>query len=113
MKWGELLQQLDAARVELRQRHGKELDKEIPEGDTLAQSIQQDVALAPAPSAPEPTPLDSLLACAPSDPVPEHKIQDVIYRGDGEGRMVILKRDTPLILREPDLEEVTEEELAK
>lgn len=103
--------ELDKLRIELRRDHGKELSAEISEDDALklklVEMIGEPIVKPPV------TALDDVFACAPEETIPEHKIQDVVYRGDGEGRMVILKRDTPLIIREPDLVEVTEEELAK
>lgn len=115
MTWGDLLKRLDALRSALRAEHGKELNKEIASNDALAAEIKTLMSIDSAATvlAPTATPMDDLLSCVPSEPVPEVKIQDVVYRGDGEGRMVILKRETPLIVREPVLDEVSEEELGK
>ena len=131
MTWRELLAQLDAARmalsegttkeqlfelrIRLRLSHPKtELDAKIPENDSFAKEVIDAYSpyyIAPPPI-PKPTehPLADLFACLPAD---DSQIQDIVERGEGEGRMVVLKRDTPLIVRPPDLTEVTEEELGK
>ena len=106
----EFTKELDSLRSYLRSAHGKELHTEVAEDNELRVRLTSMIG-APEPKpwvSPDPQPV------APEHvPIPEHSIQDVVYRGDGEGRMVILKRETPLVVRPPDLVEVTEEELAK
>lgn len=113
MKWSELLKSLDDARALIRTLHGKELNKEIPEGDELAEHVQEGISFIPKQE------LDSLFACAPEPepapparvPVPEHKIKEVVNRD--EGRMIVMNRDEPFVPKEPVLDEVTEDELGK
>jgi len=115
MKWRELLTRLDELRMQLRAEHGKELDKEIPEGDELAADIKEVMQLDSAVSVLHPqqsTTLDDLFAIAP-EPEAQRGVQDIVERGSGEGRMLVMARETPLIVRPPVLEEVTEEELGK
>jgi hypothetical protein len=110
MTWRDLLARLDKLRVQLRAEHGKELDSEIPEGDLLAQDIKDAMKLDSAVTILQPTTqLDDLFACAPH----ESSVQEVVERGDGEGRMLVMARSTPFVPRKPVLEEVSEEELGK
>ena len=109
------LQKLNLLRTQLRMSHPKALlDETIPEGNVFAMEVANTYAPYYTAPAPKPVvmaqPLDDLFACLPDD---MSKIKDIIPRADGEGRMVVMKRDTPLIVRPPDLTEVTEEELGK
>ena len=134
MTWGELLAQLDVARnevlkepeaisvvlskhlrelrVELRIVHGKELNDSIPDADTFAQTVME--TIMPFYKEPEPQKpiLDDLFACIPEDNVSE-RIASITERADGEGRMVVMARETPLILHPIDVVEVEEKDLAK
>lgn len=114
MTWRELLTRLDELRIQLRAEHGKELDKVILEGDELAADIKEVMQLDSAVSILHPLPstqLDDLFACAPE---PASKgVKEIVERGNGEGRMLVMERSTPFVLRKPVLEEVSEEELGK
>lgn len=116
------LQKLNLLRTELRMSHPKALlDETIPEGNVFATEVvnacapyytvpdlkQPEMVNVPYRSNAE---LSDLFSCVPDD---TPKIKEIIPRADGEGRMVVMKRDTPLIVRPPDLTEVTEEELGK
>jgi hypothetical protein len=134
MTWGELLARLDVARdevlketpaiadvlgkhlrelrVELRVVRGKELNNNIPENDPLAALIEE--TIEPFYKEPEPQKpiLDEMFACLPEDKVSE-RVQDVVERAGGEGRMKIMARETPLILHPYDVVEVEEKDLGK
>jgi hypothetical protein len=114
MTWRELLTRLDELRIQLRAEHGKELDKVIPEGDELAADIKEVMQLDSAVSILHPQPstqLDDLFACAPSPSA--NSVKEIVERGDGEGRMLVMERSTPFVVRKPDLVEVDEKELGK
>lgn len=110
-----VVQKLSLLRTELRVTHPKELlYGKIPPNDSLAASIEG--AIAPYFKEPEPPPaptIDPLLYTVPDEAVQTSKVQEIVPRADGEGRMVVMKRDTPLVVRPPDLVEVTEDEVAK
>lgn len=134
MTWGELLARLDVAReevmketpaiadvlgkhlrelrAELRVVRGKEFNNKIPDNDPLAALIEE--TIKPFYKEPEPQKpiLDDLFACIPEDNVSE-RVASITDRADGEGRMVVMARETPLILHPIDVVEVEEKDLAK
>lgn len=118
MIWQEFVSALDVVRSEIRSE--RDLKAKCPGEDIIYKRLQllleavddwDDKVLEHVIEPVQPVidvPAD-LAAC-----VPDEEPQDIVVpRGDGEGRMVIERRKTPLIVREPNVVEVTEKELAK
>ena len=108
MKWNEFLQGLDSIRADIRSRQN--LKEEITHPNPVFDTLFNLMTDQPIFKVEEPAPLpvdDGLLSCAPEAPL-------VIDRGDGEGRMVVMPRETKRVSRPPMLEEVFDEkELGK
>jgi len=118
MLWADFLAKLDAIRSEIRAT--KDVKKEtVPDNDPiidklrgLANSSTQDIAVfstKPELLNPFDIPEHTMIGGA----VPAPKILEVVERGDGEGRMIVMGRDKPFVPKKPDLQEVLEEELGK
>ena len=131
MKWSELLTRMDSVRekvegntlsllveyrVRLRALHGEQMAEEVPEGDEFANEIIQLIYPYYVPP-PEPV-IDPLLACVPDDTV-ARKMTDkpgtkrMLADSVAGASLIIQPRENPFVPQAPDLEEVTEEELAK
>lgn len=120
MIWQEFLAVLDEVRSEIRST--RQLKEQAPYPDPIYDKLHHLISRAqfgtlqpveiipPERVGTSDIPAD-LLACAPDEP--KSDIKEVVDRGDGEGRMVIEKRKTPLVVRPPDVIEVTEKELVK
>lgn len=119
MTWQEFVSALDVVRSNIRSTKPLKEEASYEDMNEMLLWVRDQIA---APTATKPIniaeemsavviPAD-LAACVP-DEEPVSDIQTVVDRGDGEGRMVIERRKTPLIVREPNVIEVTEKELAK
>lgn len=113
--WSEFVAGLDAIRVEIRST--KNMKHAVPAQDLLFDKVFQLIDRAGSTTV-APVPTDVVEA----EPVQEMDQEnpylqipvEVVERGNGEGRMVIMSRDTPRISRPASLEEVFDEkELGK
>lgn len=113
MTWQEFVSALDDVRAEIRHTKNLKGQVEYNEMKEMFDGLWQ-VLVKPAPvdvSAEMSSVLEipaDLAACVPD----EEPADLVVERGEGEGRMVVERRKTPLVVRPPELIEVTEKELA-
>jgi hypothetical protein len=119
MLTSEFIAALDAIRSSVRANNPK-LKGNIQAKDEAAQSLlrlaQELVSEPVAPSLP-PVPVEKVVEPDIwSQPEPEQeapKVLEIVERGDGEGRMIVMGRDKPFVPKKPVLEEVQEGELGK
>jgi hypothetical protein len=121
----EFIAALDAIRSSVRTDNPK-LKGELLGTDAAVQQLLQlakDIVMLPVPTgtvkaASVGAPLDDYLALAPAEQeAPQQqetpKVLEIVERGDGEGRMIVMGRDKPFVPKKPVLEEVQEGELGK
>jgi len=107
-----LLDQLNEARTELRASYGKTLDAVVGEDNEFAKELLEWIALVPVPAT-----IEDLAACVPQEaedvrpPLPSGS--RTIERADGEGRMVVFPREEPFVVKAPVLEEADEDTVGK
>jgi len=115
MKWIDFVMELDAIRSRIRAECP--LKEDIPEGHVILDTLLEMLTVASVPRHPAPPPMiidpavddDGLAACAPE---PQKGMW--VDRGNGEGRVMVMPRETKHIVRKPVLEEVFDEkELGK
>jgi len=119
MLWSEFVSGLDAVRVEVRST--KNLKHEAPAQDLLLDKVLclvDQVKSTVQPVAEKVDPIDERLLWVSDDPQPEppHIVQpvEIVDRGEGEGRMLVMPRETKRVSRPAMLEEVFDEkELGK
>ena len=117
MKWIDFLHRLDEIRVEIRST--KQMKQDVPEHDLifdkmLALTYQCHEGKPVDVEDDETTMWEGLAGSLPdihSEPEPNIVIHgfQVVDRGEGEGRMIVTPRKTPLVVRKPVLEEVFDE----
>lgn len=113
MKWGKFISKLDEVRTVVRANKDAKADirKDDPLIDQLISLVDEVLGAVPAVELPVD---DGLAACVGDAPPIPLQPTMVVDRGEGEGRMLVMPRDTPHVVRRPVLEEVLDEkELGK
>ena len=108
MLWSEFVAGLDKIRAEIRSSRGLKAPAVLSESDPIIKELYQ---LLNSKNIVEPElPPEDL----PVLHTPEAKIVNIVERGEGEGRMVVMGRPTPFVPKKPVLEEIFDEkELGK
>lgn len=120
MLWSEFIAELDDVRVECRARHKvtDTVPTECEEVNTLL-NLLASVGEETVKPAPKPAPAieivdGDLAACAPEEEAAQQPtVIEVVERGAGEGRMLVMAREKPFVPGPVVIEEVTEAELGK
>lgn len=110
MLWSEFVSCLDSLRTKIRSERNLKTHVDF-NNDEIIKSVYDLLSgddITKEPPIPASEQQDPLLAIAPEDK-PEPRVVEVVERGDGQGRMIVMGRDKPFVPRKPLLEEVFDE----
>lgn len=118
MLWSEFLAGLDKIRSEIRSSRGLKVPADLSTNDSIIRDLYAllnsglSAQKQAEPKLPEP--VNEYASLAPEEEPSSPAIVNIVDRGEGEGRMLVMAREKPFVPKKPVLEEVFDEkELGK